>query len=112
MSLDKTRPHQGAELAAVFAAHPAAAGMRHLLIADAQTNVQDADDVWWTVLNNIDPERDVRVMGELLTWDGTPKRPDEGFVRPWPPKIEMDAGVVRRVESLWHLYPLPERWRG
>ena len=112
MSLDKTRPHQAAELAAVFAAHPAASGMRHLLIADAPTEVGDTDDVWWTILNNIDRERDVKVMGDLLTWDGTPKRPDEGFVRPWPPKIEMDAEVVRRVESLWHVYPLPERWRG
>ena len=111
VALDKTRPFQARELAVAFAAHPAAAGMRHLLIADEQTDAQDVSDVWWTVLNNIDTERDVSVVGELLAWDGTPKWPEEGFVRPWPPKIVMDAEVVQRVEALWHVYGLPERWR-
>jgi 4-hydroxy-3-polyprenylbenzoate decarboxylase len=111
VALDKTRPHQASELAAAFAAHSAAAGVRHLLIVDAQTDVHDWNDVWWTILGNIDPERDVHVVGGLLTWDGTPKLPGEGFVRPWPPKIEMNADVVRRVDALWHVYDLPERWR-
>ncbi|WP_293909536.1 menaquinone biosynthesis decarboxylase [Deinococcus sp.] len=111
VSLDKTRPHQGSELAAAFAAHPAAAGVRHLLIVDAQTDVHDSSDVWWTILGNIDPERDVHVQNGLLTWDGTPKLPEEGFVRPWPPKITMTPEVVRRVQALWHVYDLPERWR-
>ncbi|AZI42529.1 menaquinone biosynthesis decarboxylase [Deinococcus psychrotolerans] len=111
VSLTKTRPHQTAALAAAFAADPAAAGVRHLLITDDQTDVHDAGDVWWTILNNIDPERDVSVQGDLLVWDGTPKLPEEGFVRVWPPKINMKAEVVRRVEALWHLYPLPEHLR-
>ncbi|AWN23933.1 menaquinone biosynthesis decarboxylase [Deinococcus irradiatisoli] len=111
VALNKTRPHQARELAAAFAAHLAAAGMRHLLIADDQTNVENPDDVWWTILNNIDPERDVEVRGELLTWDGTPKLPEEGFVRPWPPKITMTPEVKNRVDSLWHVFGLPQRWR-
>ncbi len=72
---------------------------------------QSADDVWWTILNNIDPERDVKVRGELLAWDGTPKLPEEGFVRPWPPKIDMSNEVTERIGSLWHVFGLPERWR-
>ena len=111
VSLTKTQPGQAQALAAAFAAHPAASGVRHLFITDDQTDVQNADDVWWTILNNIDPERDVMVVGDLLAWDGTPKLPEEGFVRPWPPKIEMNADVVRRVDALWHVYGLPERWR-
>ncbi|MBZ9753602.1 menaquinone biosynthesis decarboxylase [Deinococcus sp. HMF7604] len=111
VALDKTQPGQAKELATTFTAHPAARGMRHLLIVDEQTNVHDIQDVWWTILNNIDPERDVWVEGGLLVWDGARKLPEEGFVREWPPKIVMDEAVVRRVDALWHLYGLPEQWR-
>jgi len=67
--------------------------------------------VWWTILNNIDPERDVHVLGHLLAWDGARKLPEEGFVRPWPPKINMDKSVMDKVDARWHLYGLSEQWR-
>jgi 4-hydroxy-3-polyprenylbenzoate decarboxylase len=111
VALDKTRPGQAQELARVFAAHPAAAGIRHLLICDEQTDIDDVQDVWWTILNNIDAERDVTVQGHVLAWDGARKLPEEGFVRPWPPKITMAPETVRRVDALWHVYGLPERLR-
>ncbi|WP_309571437.1 UbiD family decarboxylase domain-containing protein, partial [Deinococcus sp.] len=111
VALDKTQPGQAQELAAAFAAHPAAAGIRHLLICDDLTDVHDIQDVWWTILNNIDAERDVSVYGNLLAWDGAKKLPAEGFVRQWPPKITMDEAVVNRVDALWHVYGLPEVWR-
>lgn len=107
VALHKTRAGQAQALAQAFAAHPAASGVRHLLIADEQTDVHNTQDVWWTVLNNIDPERDVRQFGGLLAWDGARKLPEEGFVREWPPKIEMTAEVRRRVDARWHLYGLP-----
>ena len=111
VALDKTRPGQAQELAAAFAAHPAARGVRHLLICDDQTDVGNLQDVWWTILNNIDAERDVAVHGGLLAWDGARKLPEEGFVREWPPKIVMDQAIVDRVDALWHVYGLPEQWR-
>ena len=116
VALNKTRPGQARELAQAFAAHPAARGVRHLLIADQDTDVNDAGDVWWTVLNNIDPERDVwhlpaEAGGGGLAWDGARKLPEEGFVREWPKKIVMDEAVRRRVDALWHVWGLPEKWR-
>lgn len=115
VALQKTRPGQARELAETFAAHPAADGVRQLLICDEQTDVNDPGDVWWTVLNNVDPERDVWNLpegtGGLLAWDGTRKLPEEGFVRPWPPKIVMDEAIKRRVDALWHVWGLPEQWR-
>ncbi|GBF07171.1 UbiD family decarboxylase [Deinococcus aerius] len=115
VALHKTQPGQAKALARAFAAHPAAAGIRHLLIADEQTDVGNIQDVWWTILNNIDPERDVHCLptssGGLLAWDGARKLPGEGFVREWPPKIEMTPEVRRRVDARWHLYGLPEKWR-
>lgn len=109
--LDKLRAGQTRELAAAFAAHAGAAGMRHLLIADELTDAQDLQDVWWTVLNNIDGERDIWLAGEMLVWDGSRKIAKEGFVRPWPPKIVMDKAIKDRVDAMWHVYGLPEEWR-
>ncbi|GGS38848.1 menaquinone biosynthesis decarboxylase [Deinococcus knuensis] len=111
VALRKTRAGQARDLAAAFAAHPAAHGIRHLLICDDQTDVNDIQDVWWTILNNIDAERDVTLHGHLLAWDGAQKLPEEGFVREWPPKIVMDQDIVNRVDRLWNVYGLPETLR-
>jgi len=58
----------------------------------------------WTTLNNIDPERDVRVADDAAggpAWlvDATRKIPEEGFARAWPEKITMDPEVTARVEA-------------
>lgn len=108
---NKTAAGQVQELAQTFAAHPAAQGIRHLLICDEETNPHDLQDVWWTILNNIDAERDCWQQEHLWIWDGAKKLPEEGFVREWPPKITMSDEMVRRVESMWHLYGLPEQWK-
>ncbi len=34
--------------------------------------------------------------------DATKKMPDEGFKRPWPPLIKMDAAVKAKVEKLFN----------
>jgi 4-hydroxy-3-polyprenylbenzoate decarboxylase len=33
--------------------------------------------------------------------DATRKWPEEGFTRPWPDMIEMDAGTRRKVDRMW-----------
>lgn len=111
VSLHKTQPNGGRAVAEALAGSAAAQGIRHLLICDEETDVNDAGDVWWTILNNIDPERDCWVLGEMLVWDGSRKLPSEGFVREWPKKIVMDEAVRARVDALWHVWGLPEQWR-
>ncbi|UQN04965.1 menaquinone biosynthesis decarboxylase [Deinococcus sp. QL22] len=115
VAFHKTRPGQARELAEAFAAHAASAGVRHLLICDELTDVHDIQDVWWTILNNIDAERDVWTLptdsGAVLAWDGARKIPEEGFVREWPPKIEMEQSVKNRVDARWHVYGLPDSLR-
>ncbi|MFC4455168.1 menaquinone biosynthesis decarboxylase [Deinococcus sonorensis] len=107
VAVNKTRAGQGRALGAELAVSPAARGVRHLLLLDELTDVRDPQDVWWTVLNNIDPERDVWVSDGVLIWDGTRKLREEGFTRDWPQKIVMDPAVVARVDARWHLYGLP-----
>ncbi|GGJ37934.1 menaquinone biosynthesis decarboxylase [Deinococcus roseus] len=108
VKVHKTRAHQGRELGEALIQHTAASGIRHVLLVDEQTDVRDLQDVWWTILNNIDPERDVKVLSGKMFWDGTPKREDEGFHRVWPQKITMTAEVKKHVSAHWKDYGLPE----
>ncbi len=88
-----------------------------IVVVDEDVDVQNASQVAWRALNNIDPQRDIEfVMGPVdslyhssrlpnfgskMGIDATRKWPEEGFARPWPDVIEMSAEVKRRVDELW-----------
>lgn len=103
----KDRPGQGRHLGEWAARQTAARGVRLIAVLDHETDPRDFDDCIWTLLNNIDPERDVQVLddtfgvGPVFVMDGTPKLRDEGFTREWPKKLRMDPEVTRRVRERW-----------
>lgn len=105
MTTRKTRAGQGRELAAWTAAQPAAEGVRLIAVLDDETDPQDFEDSIWTLLNNIDPERDVQILatdhGPVFAVDGTPKLTEEGFSRAWPEKITMTDEMKKRVDDRW-----------
>ncbi|MCX7741473.1 MAG: menaquinone biosynthesis decarboxylase [Meiothermus sp.] len=109
-TFEKTRPHQARAVAERLLSTPQSRGIRLMLLTDADTRLE-FDEVMWAVLNNIDPERDAWVMqgveGPVLVLDGTRKLAEEGFERPWPPKIAMDPKVVRQVDERWTALGLP-----
>ena len=88
-----------------------------LVIVDHDVNVQDFREVVWKALCAIDPERDVQFslgpvdtldhaarmqdFGSHMGIDATRKWPSEGFERPWPDQIVMDAKTKARVDALW-----------
>lgn len=88
-----------------------------LVIVDHFIDVKNPQEVWWYALNNIDPERDVRfaigpmddldhsargpAFGSKMGLDGTKKWVEEGFTRPWPEIIAMDAAVRQKIDALW-----------
>ncbi|HET7462137.1 MAG TPA: menaquinone biosynthesis decarboxylase, partial [Longimicrobium sp.] len=97
-----------------------------IVVVDEGIDVQNPFEAWWYTLGNIDPERDVKftrgpvddldhssqhpAFGSKMGIDGTRKWPEEGFTRPWPDLIEMDADVKARVDRLWArlgIEPLP-----
>jgi len=110
VTFEKTRPHQGKEIAERLLAAPHSAGIRLMLLTDSDTSLE-FDEVMWAVLNNIDPERDAWVLpgveGPVLVLDGTRKLAEEGFMRRWPPKIVMAPEIVRRVDERWDRLGLP-----
>lgn len=107
--LAKRRPHQAWEVAERLLRAPQSAGIRLLLLADEDTALSP-EELLWYVLNNVDPERDARVMtgveGPVLVLDGTRKLPEEGFQRVWPERIRMDPKVKALVEARWAEYGL------
>lgn len=99
----KQRADQGRHLGEWAARQAAARGVRWIAVLDHVTDPRDFEECIWTMLNNIDPERDVQVIDDAAggpTWvvDGTPKLRAEGFARAWPEKIVMDPEVAERVE--------------
>jgi 4-hydroxy-3-polyprenylbenzoate decarboxylase len=102
----KTRGNQGRHLGEWAARQAQAKGVRLIAVLDHETNPKDFEDCIWTLLNNIDPERDVQIIEDTLTpeavfvMDGTPKLPEEGFSRDWPDKITMGENVKRKVDAL------------
>ena len=88
-----------------------------IVVVDEDVDVQNASEVAWRALNNIDPQRDIEFalgpidsldhasrlqdFGSKMGVDATRKSPQEGFTRPWPEVITMPEAVQRRVDELW-----------
>ncbi|MEX2502231.1 MAG: menaquinone biosynthesis decarboxylase [Trueperaceae bacterium] len=100
----KRRAEQGRHLGEWAARQTAALGVRWIAVLDHETDPADFEDCMWTMLNNIDPERDVQVIDDAVggpTWvvDGTPKLRSEGFERDWPEKIRTDPETDAEVRT-------------
>jgi 4-hydroxy-3-polyprenylbenzoate decarboxylase len=88
-----------------------------VIVVDEDCDVQDLREVTLRVANNIDPERDIQFTlgpvdsldhasrlpnyGSKMGVDATRKWAAEGFNRPWPAEIEMDAATKARVDGIW-----------
>ncbi len=88
-----------------------------IIVVDEDCDVQDIAEVTLRVANNIDPERDIQFtlgpidsldhssrypnFGSKMGIDGTRKWPNEGFNRPWPDEITMDAKTKEQVTRRW-----------
>ena len=88
-----------------------------IIVVDEDVDVHNIPDVTLKVLNHIDPERDIQFTlgpidsldhasrlpnyGSKMGIDATRKWPTEGFTRPWPDEIVMDARTKALVESKW-----------
>jgi len=88
-----------------------------IIVVDEDVDVQDIGDVILKALNNIDPERDIQFtlgpvdsldhasrlpnFGSKMGVDATRKWTSEGFTRPWPDEILMDAKTKALVDNKW-----------
>ncbi|MGH9444735.1 MAG: menaquinone biosynthesis decarboxylase, partial [Terriglobia bacterium] len=96
---------------------PGAMFTKCLVVVDHDVDVHNPREAVWKALNHIDPERDIQFMlgpvdqlehasrlpnfGSKMGIDATRKWRDEGFARPWPEEIRMDAETKKRVDEIW-----------
>ncbi|HLI35661.1 MAG TPA: menaquinone biosynthesis decarboxylase [Terriglobia bacterium] len=96
---------------------PGAMFTKCLVVVDDDVDVRNVREVAWKALNHIDPERDIQFIlgpvdqlehasrlpnfGSKMGVDATRKWPSEGFNRPWPDEIKMDAQVKSRIDKMW-----------
>ena len=122
VSVKKSYPGQARKVMNGIWALGQAMSTKCILVVDEDVNVQDLGEVTLKVLNNIDPERDIQFTlgpvdsldhasrlpdyGSKMGVDATRKWPSEGFTRPWPNEIRMDAETKERVTRRWKEFGL------
>lgn len=90
---------------------------KYIVVVDDDVDVHNTSEVLFRLCANTDPQRDTVFtrgpadvldhatseigVGTKLGFDATRKLPGEGFKRPWPPLIQMDAAVKAKVEKLF-----------
>ena len=89
---------------------------KYIVVVDDDVDVHNTREVLFRLCANTDPQRDSIftkgpadvldhatseiAIGSKLGIDATKKLPGEGFKRPWPPLIKMDAAVKARVGKI------------
>jgi 4-hydroxy-3-polyprenylbenzoate decarboxylase len=117
VSIKKSYPGQARKVMNAIWSLGQAMFTKCIIVVDEDTNVQNAGEVVWKTLNNIDPERDIQFMlgpvdsldhssrlpdfGSKLGIDATRKWPTEGFTRPWPDEVDSDQKTREAVDRKW-----------
>ena len=86
-------------------------------MVDDDVDVHNTSEVLFRLCANTDPQRDSIftkgpsdvldhatseiASGSKLGIDATKKFPGEGFKRPWPPLIKMDAAEKQKIDQLF-----------
>jgi 4-hydroxy-3-polyprenylbenzoate decarboxylase len=117
VSIKKSYPGQARKVMNAIWSLGQAMFTKCVIVVDEDVNVQDMSEVTLKVLNHIDPERDIQFTfgpidsldhasrlanyGSKMGIDATRKWPSEGFHRPWPDEILMDAKTKAIVDKKW-----------
>lgn len=88
-----------------------------IIVVDAHVDVQNMNEVWWRVYNNIDARRDIVMVdgpldvldhsspmpnwGTKVGIDATKAWPEEGHTREWPDEITMSDEIKKIVDMKW-----------
>ena len=107
VSIDKKYPGQGIKAGMAVLSQGQLMFSKYVIIVDKDINVRDKSEVLWAIATRTDPSRDVVIIprapadsldhasflpnlsGKMII-DATVKTREEGVVREWPEKIEMN----------------------
>ena len=117
VSIRKSYPGHARKVMNALWGLPGAMFTKCLVVVDHDVDVHNVREVAWKALTHIDPERDTQFVlgpvdqlehasrlpnfGSKMGVDATRKWPSEGFTRPWPDEIKMDAETKKKIDVLW-----------
>ena len=117
VSIKKSYPGQARKVMNAIWSLGQAMFTKCVIVVDEDVDVQNLAEVTLKVLNHIDPERDIQFTlgpvdsldhasrlpnyGSKMGIDATRKWAGEGFTRPWPDEILMDAKTQSLVDGKW-----------
>ena len=117
VSIKKSYPGQARKVMNAIWSLGQAMFTKCIVVVDEDCDVQNIAKVVLRVANNIDPERDIQFTlgpidsldhssrlpnyGSKMGIDATRKWASEGFSRPWPDEITMDAKTKAAVDARW-----------
>jgi 4-hydroxy-3-polyprenylbenzoate decarboxylase len=117
VSIKKSYPGQARKVMNAIWSLGQAMFTKCIVVVDEDVDVQNLADVTLKVFNHIDPERDIQFTlgpvdsldhasrlpdyGSKMGIDATRKWASEGFTRPWPEEIVMDAKTKALVDGKW-----------
>ena len=117
VSIKKSYPGQARKVMNAIWSLGQAMFTKCIIVVDEDVDVQDIADVTLKVCNHIDPERDIQFTmgpidsldhasrlpnyGSKMGVDATRKWASEGFTRPWPDEVRMDAKTKATVDKKW-----------
>ena len=117
VSIKKTYPQQAKKVMHAIWGMGQMMFTKMIIIVDAHVNVQDTNEVWWRVFNNIDARRDIVMVdgpldvldhsspmpnwGTKVGIDATKSVPAEGHTREWPDEIVMSEDIKKIVDEKW-----------
>jgi 4-hydroxy-3-polyprenylbenzoate decarboxylase len=118
VSIKKSYPGQARKVMNAIWSLGQAMFTKCIVVVDEDVDVQNVADVTLKVCNHIDPERDIQFtlgpvdsldhasrlpnFGSKMGIDATRKWAAEGFSRPWPDEIVMDAKTRALVDAKWN----------
>jgi len=86
--------------------------LRIVIFVDEKNNdIDNAYMLTWRIVNNMDAQRDLRVINDVIYLDATNKNSLDGFDRRWPDDVTCTPAVVQRLKALklWDLDPKLEK---
>ena len=117
VSIKKTYPQQAKKVMHAIWGMGQMMFTKMIIIVDSHVNVQDENEVWWRVFNNIDARRDIVMVdgpldvldhssptpnwGTKIGIDATKTWPSEGHTREWPDEIVMSDDIKKMVDLKW-----------
>ncbi|MDE3202026.1 MAG: UbiD family decarboxylase [Acidobacteriota bacterium] len=117
VSIRKSYPGQARKVMSAIWSLGQAMFTKCVIVVDEDCDVHNMAEVTLRVANNIDPERDIQFTlgpvdsldhasrlpnyGSKMGIDATRKWKAEGFERPWPAMIEMNAATKVKVDAIW-----------